>query len=121
MQNTALKKKNTLDLTTGKLLPKMIRLAVPLIIMSVLQLLFNAADMVVVGQFDKEGDSAIAAIGSTTSVVALLVNFFIGLTTGAGVVMSRCFGAKDAEKGDRVLHTSMIVGVISGVVIAIND
>ena len=119
MQNGAVKNKNELDLTSGKLFPKMIRLAVPLIITSVLQLLFNAADMIVVGKFDTQGDSAIAAIGSTTSVVALLVNFFIGLTAGTGVVLARCYGAKNAQKGDKVLHTSMIMGFVSGLVIAL--
>lgn len=119
MEQSNVKTKNELDLTSGKLLPKMIRFAIPLIIMSVLQLLFNTADMIVVGQFDSDGDSAIAAIGATTSVVNLLVNFFIGLSTGAGVVMSRCFGAKDKQKGDRVLHTSMVLGLLSGVFIAV--
>jgi len=115
----AVKKKNELDMTSGKLLPKMLAFALPLMAMSVLQLLFNSADMIVVGQFDKDSDSAIAAIGSTASVVALLVNFFIGLSVGAGIVMSRAFGAKDTEKGEKVLHTSMIVGLISGIIIAV--
>lgn len=107
-------KKHEIDMTEGKLFPKIFAFAVPLILTSILQLLFNSADMIVVGKF--VGNNAVGAVGSTGSLNALLTNFAIGLSVGAGVVLAGAFGAKNAEYGDTVLHTSMVVSVIAGVI-----
>ena len=107
-------KKHEIDMTEGKLFPKIFAFAVPLILTAVLQLLFNSADMIVVGKF--VGNNAVGAVGSTGSLNALLTNFAIGLSVGAGVVLASAFGAKDSEYGDKILHTSMVVSVIAGVI-----
>lgn len=107
-------KKHEIDMTEGKLFPKIFAFAVPLILTAVLQLLFNSADMIVVGKF--VGNNSVGAIGSTGSLNALLTNFAIGLSVGAGVVLASAFGAKDSEYGDKILHTSMVVSVIAGII-----
>ncbi len=106
-----------IDMTEGKLFPKILKFALPLMATGILQLLFNAADMIVVGSF--VSDTALAAVGSTASLVTLLVNFFIGLSMGAGIAMSNSYGAKDEESGSRILHTSMPLAFISGVFITV--
>ena len=107
-------RKHEIDMTEGKLFPKIFAFAVPLILTAVLQLLFNSADMIVVGKF--VGNNSVGAVGSTGSLNALLTNFAIGLSVGAGVVLASAFGAKDSEYGDKILHTSMVVSVIAGVI-----
>ena len=110
-------KKHEIDMTDGKLFPKIFAFAIPLILTSVLQLLFNSADMIVVGKF--VSNDAVGAVGSTGSLNALLTNFAIGLSVGAGVVLAGAFGAKNAEYGETVLHTSMVVSVIAGAIFGI--
>ena len=81
------KRSYEMDMTQGSILPKMLLFAVPLILSSVLQLLFNAADVIVVGQFD--GANALAAVGSTGALINLIVNVFLGLSVGTNVVVAR--------------------------------
>ena len=110
-------KNREIDMTEGKLFPKIVIFSVPLMLTGILQLLFNTADMIVVGSL--VSDTALAAVGSTGSLVNLIVNLFIGLSVGAGVVMAKYFGAKDKENSSKTLHTAMIVGLVSGIIIAI--
>lgn len=110
-------KTNTLDMSTGPLLSKMIRYAIPLAVTGILQLLYNAADLVVVGQF--AGHSASAAVSSTTSLINLVVGVFMGLSVGVVALVSNAFGAGDRERLHRGVHTAMLVSVISGIVVAI--
>lgn len=100
-------------MTERPLLKKIILFTLPLIATSILQLLYNAADIVVVGQFS--GSTAMAAVGSTTSLVNLITNLFIGLSVGTLSVMSRSVGANDYEYSKKVTHTSIIISVICGV------
>lgn len=79
------------DLTSGPMLQKIILFSLPLAASSILQLLFNAADVVTVGRF--AGSTALAAVGSNGALINLLVNLFVGLSLGANVVAARCFGA----------------------------
>ena len=81
------------DLTSGPMLQKIILFSIPLAASSILQLLFNAADVVVVGRF--AGSTALAAVGSNGSLLNRLVSLFVGRSLGANVVAARCFGAKD--------------------------
>lgn len=104
-------------MTEGSIFSKILAFSVPLMATGILQLLFNAADMAVVGKYVSE--TALAAVGSTGSLVSLIVNFFIGLSAGAGVIMSKHFGSKDEELGSKLLHTAMPVGLISGILVAI--
>ena len=91
--STKVASKHEIDMTEGKLLPKIIAFALPLLLTSVLQLLFNSADMIVVGKF--VGDDAVGAVGSTGSLSALIINLAIGFSGGAGVVLASAYGAKD--------------------------
>lgn len=80
-----------IDMCSGAILPKLLQFTVPLMCSSVLQLLFNAADIIVVGRF--AGDNSLAAVGSNSSIIALLTNLFIGLSVGANILAARFFGA----------------------------
>lgn len=105
------------DFTSGPLLKKIILFSLPLMLTSMLQLLYNAADVVVVGAF--AGDQSLAAVGSTGSITNLIVNLFMGMATGTGVIVAQSIGARDREKLYKTVHTSMLVSVILGVFISI--
>ncbi len=107
----------TADLTTGPLLPKIILFALPLAASGILQLLFNAADVVVVGRF--AGSQALAAVGSTSSLVNLLVNMFVGMSVGANVLTARALGAHDNTAVKNTVHTSVLLSLIGGVLLAV--
>lgn len=109
--------KYQMDMCNGSVLKKMLIFTIPLMFSSILQLLFNAADIVVVGKF--AGDNSLAAVGSTSSLINLLVNLFIGLSIGGNVLAARYFGAKQDRDLSETVHTAMTVSVISGVVLAI--
>ena len=104
------------DLTTGPMLKKIILFSLPLAASSILQLLFNAADVVVIGRF--VGSTALAAVGSNGALINLLVNLFVGLSLGANVVAARCFGAKDERGVQNTVQTSVTLGLVSGVLLA---
>ena len=104
-------------MTEGAIFPKLVKFAVPLILSSVLQLLFNAADIVVVGRY--AGDNSLAAVGSTSSMVNLLVNFFIGLGVGCNVVAANFLGAGKKEELNRTVHTTMVLSVIGGILLTL--
>ena len=99
------------DLTSGPMLQKIILFSVPLAASSILQLLFNAADVVVVGRF--AGSTALAAVGSNGALINLLVNLFVGLSLGANVVAARCFGARDEKGVQDTVHTAVALGLVS--------
>ena len=106
-----------LDMLNGALLPKLMMFSLPLALTGILQLLFNAADVVVVGRFS--GSTALAAVGSNGSLINLLVNLFVGLSLGANVVAARCFGAKDEHGIQDTVHTAVTLGLTSGVLLAV--
>ena len=101
-----------IDMTRGAVLPGLLRLSLPLMLSSVLQLLFNAADIIVVGNFASE--NSLAAVGSTSSLVNLMTNLFLGLSTGANVIASHCMGAGENEKLSKTVHTSVFISLLSG-------
>lgn len=107
----------SIDMCNGSILPKLLRFAIPLMCSSILQLLFNAADVVVVGQFC--GDNSLAAVGSTTSLINLLTNLFIGLSVGANVLTARYYGAKEHRHLHDVVHTAIALSLISGVILTV--
>ena len=109
--------KNQLDMTTGSLLIKQLRFLVPLILTGQLQLLYGAFDIIVVGKFATP--TALPAVGSTSSLVNLLLNVFIGLSVGTNVVISLYFGAKDKENMQKTLHTSLATALISGIFLVV--
>ena len=110
-------KRNRRDLTEGPMLSGIIAYTVPIILTSVLQLLFNAADLVVVGRF--RGSLAVGAVGVTGSITNLIVNLFIGLSIGAGVSVAHAIGAKQEKQLHRLIHTSMFVALAGGALLTI--
>lgn len=106
-----------MDMTVGPMLPQVLMFSLPLILSGVLQLLYNAADVVVVGQF--AGKEALAAVGSTSSLINLLVNLFMGLSVGASVVIARAFGAGSMQDVRKGVHTSITIAGISGIVVGL--
>ena len=106
-----------MDMCNGPLGGKIIRFALPLMFSSMLQLLFNAADVIVVGRF--AGSEALAAVGSTGSLVNLLLNLFVGMSVGANVVVARAWGAKNRYGANNAVHTSILLSLIGGVIIGI--
>ena len=104
-----------MNMCEGPVLPKMLKFAVPLMFSSILQLLFNAADVVVVGKF--AGDDALAAVGCTGSLINLLTNLFIGLSVGANVMVARHYGAKQDDELKKSVHTSMLLSVLGGIIL----
>ena len=106
-----------MDMTSGNLAAKLLKFSVPLMFSGILQLLYNAFDIIVLGQFSSR--DAMAAVSSTSSLVSLFVNFFLGLTLGSTVLMSRYFAAKDQENCQKTVSTTIITSVIVGVIVSI--
>lgn len=107
----------SMDLCNGPLLSKIVLYALPLALTGMLQLLYNAADIIVVGQF--AGHSALAAVSATGSLINLLVNVFSGISIGVMATVARYLGAQDEEKTQESVHTSMLLSLLSGVFVAI--
>ena len=110
-------KAKSIDATEGRILPKIFLYAIPLILSTLIQQLFNAVDLVVLGNM--ADDIAVASVGATTSIVALLVTSFVGLASGTRVVLARQIGARDNENVRKTTDTSLILAVGIGVVLAI--
>ena len=102
-----------MDMCNGPLFKKMLIFSIPLMLSGILQLLFNAADIIVVGRFT--GSHALAAVGSTSSLINLLVNLFIGISIGANVLVARYYGAKDEQEVEETVHTSILIAGIGGI------
>ena len=105
------------DLTSGCIWKKILLFALPLMLSSVLQLLYNACDIVVIGRF--RDHTALSAISSTSSLINLITNLFIGLSVGSNIIMAKCYGQNDKDKAQKVVSTSIIISLISGVILAI--
>ena len=104
--------KYEIDMCSGPLLPKIIQFTLPLMFSGILQLLFNAADIIVVGKF--AGDTALAAVGCTAALINLLTNLFTGVSVGANVLAARYYGARRQDELSQTVHTSMLTSLISG-------
>lgn len=102
-----------MDMTNGPVLGKLIRYAIPLMVTSILQLLYNAADVVVVGRF--AGATALAAVGAAAPLNNLLVNLFVGLSVGTSVVVAQHYGADRYKDVQQTVHTAMLLSLISSV------
>lgn len=106
-----------MDMTDGPILKKVIMFALPLMFSGILQLLFNAADIIVVGKF--AGSLALAAVGSTSSLISLMVNLFIGISTGANVLAARYFGSRNGRDLSRCVHTAIALSGVLGLFVGI--
>ncbi|MBO7251039.1 MAG: MATE family efflux transporter [Oscillospiraceae bacterium] len=108
-------RKQNRSMIEGPLLPSIISYTIPIILTSVLQLLFNAADLVVVGRFC--GSISVAAVGATGSITNLIVNLFIGLSVGAGVTVAHALGSREDQAVHNTVHTAVPMALLSGIVL----
>lgn len=111
------KKRYEIDMVNGPILKKMLLFTLPLMCSSILQLLFNAADIVVVGRF--AGDNSLAAVGSNAALINLMTNVFLGLSVGGNVLAARDYGSGNDEELSKTLHTAMLLGIVSGLILTV--
>ena len=109
--------KNEMDMTSGNLFKKIFLFSLPIILSGLLQLLYNAADLIVCGKFGS--DHSVGAISATNSLINLIIQLFMGLSVGSNVLMARCFGANQQEKGQRIAYTSIIMSAVMGVALGV--
>ncbi|MBR7147901.1 MAG: MATE family efflux transporter [Firmicutes bacterium] len=109
--------KRMVTMTEGSIEKRVIQFAVPILLSNLLQQMYNTLDTIVVGRF--VGSTALAAVGSTTALVNLVIGFYIGLSTGAGVVVAQYYGAKNEEQLHKSVHTGMAISLASAVIIAV--
>lgn len=112
-----IKQKNTIDMTHGTLWNKLLIFALPLAASSILQQLFNSVDTAVVGRF--ASSRALAAVGSNSSLIALMINLFIGISLGSNVIISRYIGQKAEEHVKAAIHTAIVVALCSGIFVLV--
>ena len=105
------------NMTEGALLPKIVRFSLPLAATGVLQLLFNAADVIVVGKF--AGATALAAVGATTSLINLLVNAFLGISVGVNILVARYLGCREEEHVRASVHTAFALSLVLGLIVMV--
>ena len=110
-------KKYEIDMTNGTIMDKLITFSLPLMLSGILQLMFNAVDIIVVGQFS--GSRPLAAVGSTSARINLFTNFFIGISLGTNVLAARFFASGKIKEMSDTVHTSILFAAISGVVMMI--
>lgn len=110
-------KNSEMDMCNGPLFRKVLIFSFPIMAMNILQLLFNAADMIIVGRFS--GSEALAAVGATGALISLIVNLFMGLSVGTSVIVAQDYGADNPEAVSRSVHTSILISIISGFVVMI--
>ena len=106
------KRSYELDMTHGKLIPRVAAFTLPLMLTSILQLLYNAADVIVVGRYS--GSEALAAVGSTGPLINLIINMFLGLSIGTNVVAANYYGAGDYRNTQEAVHTSVAISLAGG-------
>lgn len=109
--------KYSMDMCSGSVFKKMLKFALPLMLSGILQLLFNAADIIVVGNF--AGDESLAAVGATTTLINLTTNLFIGLSVGVNVLTANYYGAKQDKEVSITVHTAMAISVLSGIFLTV--
>lgn len=117
MNDQQKKSKYEIDMCNGSLLDKLIAFSIPLMLSGILQLLFNAVDIIVVGQYT--GSNALAAVGSTTALINVFVNLFIGISLGANVLAARYYASGQEREMSETVHTAITLALISGLVMAV--
>ncbi len=118
MENIKKVKKYNVDLVNGNIFINMIKYSIPLILTGILQLLYNAADLIIVSNFSSD-PSSIGAVGSTGSLIGLIVNLFMGLSVGTNVLAARKFVTKDQVGMNKVVHTAFIVSLSAGILMGL--
>lgn len=110
------KNKYEIDMTNGTIMDKLIAFSLPLMLSGILQLMFNAVDLIVVGRFT--GAHALAAVGSTTALINVFVNLFIGISLGANVLAARFYAAGCQREMSETVHTAISLALVSGIIMA---
>lgn len=110
------RRKREVDMLNGPLFGKIMVFAFSIMLTNVLQLLYNAADLMIIGQFSGS-DTAVAAVGATATIVNLILNLFIGLAVGVSVLVAKCYGTGNREETQKAVHTAMLLALISGFVV----
>lgn len=108
-------KKHKIDMCNGAIFSQLVRFTIPLILSGELQILFNAADTMVVGRFS--GSDSLAAVGSTSSLINLLINLFIGISIGTDVLVAKAYSTNKKEEMEKIVYTSVITGLICGIIL----
>ncbi len=108
--------KYEIDMCNGSIMDKLISFSLPLMLSSILQLMFNAVDIVVVGRFS--GSQALAAVGSTTALINIFTNLFIGISLGANVLAARYYAAESDKEMSEAVHTAIALALVSGIIMA---
>lgn len=116
MSSVSKKNKYEIDMCNGSIMDKLISFSLPLMLSSVLQLMFNAVDIIVVGRFT--GSQALAAVGSTTALINVFVNLFIGISLGANVLAARFYAAQKDREMSETVHTAITLALVSGIIMA---
>lgn len=106
------------DLTEGPLFGKILIFTIPIILTGMLQLLYNAADTIIAGRFSDDGETALAAVGSCGSLINLIINLFMGLSVGAGVLVAQHIGAKEEDEVRKTVHTAIPVAALFGILVS---
>ncbi|MBQ8525233.1 MAG: MATE family efflux transporter [Clostridia bacterium] len=110
-------RKYDIDITNGPMQSGILLFTLPVILTNILQTLYNAADMIIVGRY--AGDICLAAVGATSSITNLIVGLFIGMGAGVSAIVSRYIGAEDFEKTSKAVHTSVAISLLFGIIIAL--
>lgn len=110
-------KAKNIDMCSGNLFKNIFLFSMPLMLSGILQLLYNAADVIVVGRY--AGDTALAGVGTSTALISMILNLFIGLSGGVSVAMGRAVGEKNDEKIHKIVHTSIALGLIAGSILTV--
>lgn len=116
MESQTKKSKYEIDMCNGTIMDKLISFSLPLMLSGILQLMFNAVDIIVVGRFS--GSQSLAAVGSTTALINMFTNLFIGISLGANVLAARFYAAKREKEMSETVHTAITLALISGIVMA---
>lgn len=116
-ERTVKKNKYEIDMCNGSIMDKLISFSLPLMLSGILQLMFNAVDIVVVGRFS--GSQALAAVGSTTALINIFTNLFIGISLGANVLAARFYASGKEKEMSETVHTAITLALISGIIMAV--
>ncbi len=108
--------KYEIDMCNGSIMDKLISFSMPLMLSGILQLMFNAVDIIVVGQF--AGSESLAAVGSTTALIAVFTNLFIGISLGANVLAARFYASGKHKEMSETVHTAITLALVSGIIMA---
>lgn len=111
------RKNNEIDMTQGPIFKNLLILALSVMATSIVQQLFNTADLLVVGHWGEDG--SIGSVGACSSLINLMINFFIGLSAGSGIVMARHYGAKNTEEASKCVHTAVCLSFLGGIFLAV--